>query len=62
MPPKKSRPSSESAAFVCLGKAALFGGAVRAPGVSVVLGLTGGSGTSPNRSTGGAGFGSGRTG
>lgn len=60
-PPKKSRPSSESAAFACLGGAEAFGGAGR-PGTSVVLGLAGGSGTSPNRSTGGAAFGAGTTG
>lgn len=54
-PPKKSRPSKESAALVCLGGAEAFGGAGR-PGASVVLGLAGGSGTSPNRSTAGATF------
>lgn len=48
--PKKSRPSNESAAFACLGREVAFGGAVRL-GTSVVLGLAGGSGTSPNRST-----------
>lgn len=60
-PPKKSRPSNESAAFACLLGAEAFGGADR-PGMSVVFGLTGGSGTSPNRSTGGAAFGAGTTG
>ena len=56
-PPKKSSPSSESAALEgFVGAVALRGGG-RAPGVSVVLGLAGGSGTSPKRSTGGAGFG-----
>ena len=60
-PPKKSRPSKESAALVCLGGAEAFGGAGR-PGTSVVLGLAGGSGTSPNRSTGGAAFGTGTAG
>ena len=60
-PPKKSRPSKESAALACLGGAEAFGGAVRL-GISVVLGLVGGSGTSPNRSIGGAAFGAGRTG
>ena len=59
-PPKKSRPSNESAAFACLGGADSFRGAGR-PGMSVVLGLAGGSGTSPNRSTGGAAFGAGTT-
>ena len=60
-PPKKSRPSNESAALDCLGGAEAFGGAVRL-GTSVVFGLAGGSGTSPNRSTGGAAFGAGTTG
>ena len=60
-PPKKSRPSNESAALACFGGAEAFGGAVLL-GTSVVLGLAGGSGTSPNRSTGGAGFGAGTTG
>ena len=60
-PPKKSRPSNESAAFACLGGADAFGGADR-QGTSVVLGLAGGSGTSPNKSTGGAAFGAGTTG
>ena len=59
-PPKKSRPSNESAALACLGGADSFGGAGR-PGTSVVFGLAGGSGTSPNRSTGGAAFGAGMT-
>lgn len=59
--PKKSRPSNESAALDCLGGAEAFGGAVRL-GTSVVFGLAGGSGTSPNRSTGGAAFGAGTTG
>ena len=59
-PPKKSRPSNESAALACLGGADAFGGAVRL-GTSVVLGLAGGSGTSPKRSTGGAGFGAAAT-
>ena len=60
-PPKKSRPSNESAALTCLGGAGAFGGAAR-PGTSVVLGLAGGSGTSPKRSTEGAAFGAGATG
>ena len=59
-PPKKSRPSNESAALACLG-GAVFGGAGLA-GTSVVLGLAGSSGTSPNRSTGGAPFETGATG
>ena len=60
-PPKKSRPSKESAALACLGGAVVFEGADR-PGTSVVLGLAGGSGTSPNKSTAGAAFGAGMTG
>ena len=56
-PPKKSSPSSESAALDGLVGAVTLGGGGRAPGVSVVLGLAGGSGTSPKRSIGGAGFG-----
>ena len=51
-PPKKSRPSSESEAFVGFGAAAALGGGALVPGVSVVLGLAGGSGTSPKRSIG----------
>jgi len=58
-PPKKSRPNNESAALVCLGGPEDIGGGSRLPGVSVVLGLTGGSGTSPKRSTGGAARGGG---
>ena len=50
-PPKKSRPSNESAAFCCFGGAGFSGGGARAPAVSVVLGRAGGSGISPNRST-----------
>ena len=61
MPPKKSRPNNESAAFVGLGGPD-FGGGGRPPEVSVVLGLAGSSGTSPNRSIGGAAFGSGGAG
>ncbi len=60
-PPKKSRPSNESAALACFRGAEACGGAVRL-GMSVVLGLTGGSGTSPKRSTGGAAFGAGMAG
>ena len=56
-PPKKSSPNSESAALEGLVGAVALGGGGRAPGVSVVLGLAGGSGTSPKRSMGGAGFG-----
>ena len=59
--PKKSRPSSESAALACFGGADAFGGAVRLE-TSVVLGLAGGSGASPNRSIGGTAFGAGMTG
>ena len=59
--PKKSRPSSESAALACFGGADAFGGAGRLD-TSVVLGLTGGSGTSPNKSIGGAAFGAGMAG
>ncbi len=61
-PPKKSRPSSESAALVCLGGPEDLGGGSRLPRLSVVLGLAGGSGTSPKRSTGGAARGGGGTG
>ena len=60
-PPKKSRPSKESAALACLGAAKAFGGPSR-PMTSVVLGLAGGAGTSPNRSTGGSAFGVGTAG
>ena len=56
-PPKKSSPRSESAALDGLVGTVALGGGGRAPGVSVVLGLAGGSGTSPKRSMGGAGFG-----
>lgn len=61
-PPKKSRPSNESAAFVCFGGAEALGGGGRVPGVSVVLGLAGGAGTSANKSRGGAALGAGGTG
>ena len=50
-PPKKSSPSRESAGFAGLGGAEAFGGGGRPPVTSVVLGLAGGAGTSPNRST-----------
>ena len=50
-PPKKSRPSKESEVFVGFGAAADFAGGGLTVGVSVVLGLTGGAGTSPKRST-----------
>ena len=53
-PPKKSSPNNESAGFDCLGGAAFFGGGGRPPVTSVVLGLAGGAGTSPNKSTFGA--------
>ena len=49
-PPKKSIPKSESEAFVCLGAGGSLGGGGRELGVSVVLGLAGGSGMSPNKS------------
>ena len=49
-PPKKSRPSKESEALVVFGATAVFGGDALVPGVSAVLGLAGGSGTSPKRS------------
>ena len=60
--PKKSRPSSESAAFVCFGAAVVFGGGGLVPAISVVLGLAGGAGISSNRSIGGFAFGGGGTG
>ncbi len=60
--PKKSRPSRESAAFVCFGAAVVLGGGGLEIGVSVVLGLAGGGGTSSKRSMGGFGFGGGGTG
>ena len=50
-PPKKSSPNNESAGFDCLGGAVFLGGGGRLPATSVVLGLAGGAGTSPNRST-----------
>lgn len=49
-PPKKSSPNSESAALPCLGGAVFFVGGALAPGESVVFGLAGGVGTSPNKS------------
>ena len=58
-PPKKSNPSSESEALVCFGGGAFLGGGGREAGASVVLGLTGGCGMSPNKSTCVAGFGGG---
>ncbi len=60
-PPKKSRPSNESDALVGLGGAEALRGGGLAPVVSVVFGLTGGSGTSPKRSTWGVAFGGGGT-
>ena len=56
-PPKKSSPNNESAGFDCLDGAAFLGGGGRPPATSVVLGLTGGAGTSPNRSTSGVALG-----
>ena len=50
--PKNSRPSNESAAFVCFGGAEVLGGGGRETGISVVLGLAGGSIMSPNKSIG----------
>ena len=55
--PKKSKPKSESPCFCCFGGADAFGGGARTLGVSVVLGRAGGVGTSPKRSTVGAGVG-----
>ena len=51
-PPKKSRPSKESAALVSPGTAFDLDGGGLIPDVSVVFGLTGGDGTSSKRSTG----------
>ncbi len=56
-PPKKSSPNSESAGFDCFAGAVFFGGGRRPPATSVVLGLAGGAGTSPNRSTFGTALG-----
>ncbi len=56
-PPKKSSPNNESAGCDCLGGAVFFAGGGRPPATSVVLGLAGGAGTSPNRSTFGAALG-----
>lgn len=53
-PPKKSRPKRESAGFDDLGGGAVLDGKGRVLGVSVVLGLAGGAGMSPNMSTCGA--------
>ena len=61
-PPKKSRPSRESDAFVGFEVVEDFGAGGCAPGVSVVLGRAGGEGTSPNKSICCAGFGGGGTG
>jgi hypothetical protein len=47
-PPKKSRPSKEFPASSCFVDAVVFGGKARTLGVSVVLGLAGGDGISPN--------------
>lgn len=49
-PPRKSRPSKESAGLVVLGGAIALGGGGRAPTVSVVLGLAGGDDISPKMS------------
>lgn len=58
-PPKKSRPSKESTAFVSFGVGFDLGGWTLEPGMSVVFGLTGGAGTSSKRSMGGFVFGGG---
>lgn len=58
-PPKKSIPSKDSEAFTCFGGAEALGGGGRAPIVSVVLGLTGSTGSLSNRSMTGPGFGAG---
>jgi hypothetical protein len=56
-PPKKSRPSSESAGLVCLGAAtSAFGGGCDRMG-GPVLGLAGAEKSSPNKSTTGVAFG-----
>lgn len=57
LPPRKSRPSSESPAFVCFGGAAsaLSGGALVATG-GPVLDRGGAGVASPKRSIAGAGF------
>jgi hypothetical protein len=47
-PPKKSRPSKEFAGSEGLVDVAVLAGNDRTPGVSVVLGLAGGDGISPN--------------
>ena len=60
--PKKSRLRRESEAFVGFGAVAGLGGGGLALGTSVVLGRTGGDGTSPNRSIGGGALGGGGTG
>ena len=56
-PPKKSSPNNESAGFEGLDGVAFLGGGGRPLATSVVLGLAGGVGTSPNRSTFGAALG-----
>ena len=47
-PPKKSRPNKEFAGSACLVDEPVLAGAERVFGVSVVLGLAGGDGISPN--------------
>lgn len=53
-PPKKSRPNKEFPGSGCFVGVGILAGGDRILGVSVVLGLTGGDGTSPNRSGAGA--------
>ena len=53
-PPKKSRPNNEFAGSGGFVGVAVLAGADRVVGVSVVLGLTGGDGISPNKSGAGA--------
>ena len=60
--PKKSRFNKESEAFAGLGAAGTFEGCVLVPGVSVVLGLTGGAGGSFKKSIEGFVFGGGGNG
>jgi hypothetical protein len=55
-PPRKSKPSSESPAFVCFGGAAsAFGGGARTFEGGPVLGLGGAGASSPKRSIAGCG-------
>lgn len=53
-PPKKSRPNKEFAGSGCFVGVAVLAGVDRTLGASVVLGLTGGDGISPNISGAGA--------